>query len=148
MWSVFKVVIEFVAIFTFWHFDHEACSILPPQPGIERTSPAMEGWRLNHRITREVDLSLIICWVQEGGHCYSHAREHLIWGLREELTVSRTQEITPLLSSNSIKQMGALPEGKSPSFWDWEGSLQACWDFPKGPWSQFPLGLIILSFKI
>ena len=155
MWSIFKVVIESVAIFTFWLFGHEACGILPPWLGNGTYIPCIGRRSLNHWITREVDLTLIICWVQEGGDCYSHAPEHLIWGLREELTFSRTQltfsrthEITSLLSSNSIKLMDALPEWKSPSFWEWEGSLQACLDFPKGPWSQFPMGLIILSFKI
>ena len=43
MWSIFKVVIEFVAIFTFWLFGHEACGILPPWPGMEPTSHALEG---------------------------------------------------------------------------------------------------------
>ena len=27
----------------FWFFDHEACVILVPQPGIEPTTPALEG---------------------------------------------------------------------------------------------------------
>ena len=27
----------------FWFFDHEACGILVPQPGIEPTTPALAG---------------------------------------------------------------------------------------------------------
>ena len=27
----------------FWFFDHEACVILPPWPGIEPATPALEG---------------------------------------------------------------------------------------------------------
>ena len=39
MWTIFKVFVEFVAIlllFMFWFFDHVACGILAPQPGVER----------------------------------------------------------------------------------------------------------------
>ena len=48
MWSIFKVFIEFVTIFLpffplFWFFDHKVCGILTLQPGIESTSPALEG---------------------------------------------------------------------------------------------------------
>ena len=42
MWSIFKVVIEFVAIFTFWLFGDEASDILPPWLGMECISPALD----------------------------------------------------------------------------------------------------------
>ena len=38
MWTIFKVFIEFVTIwllFCFWFFDHEACGMLVPGPGVE-----------------------------------------------------------------------------------------------------------------
>ena len=47
MWTVFKVFIEFVTILLLFYvlvfFGHNACEILAPQPGIEPTSPVMEG---------------------------------------------------------------------------------------------------------
>ena len=44
MWTIFKVFIESVTILIlFWFFGHEACGILAPQPGIEPTSPVLEG---------------------------------------------------------------------------------------------------------
>ena len=42
-----KAFIEFVTIlflfYMFWFFDHEACRILAPQPGIEPTLHVLEG---------------------------------------------------------------------------------------------------------
>ena len=42
-----KILIEFVTILLlfsmFWFFDHKACGILVPQPGIKPTAPALEG---------------------------------------------------------------------------------------------------------
>ena len=42
-----KILIEFVTILhlfsVFWFFDHKACGILVPQPGIKPTAPALEG---------------------------------------------------------------------------------------------------------
>ena len=47
MWAIFKVCIEFVAIFLpfyiFWVLCHEVCVILAPQPGIEPASSTLEG---------------------------------------------------------------------------------------------------------
>ena len=45
MWTIFKVFIEFVAVFLmFWgFFGLEACSILVPWPGIETAPAALEG---------------------------------------------------------------------------------------------------------
>ena len=48
MWTIFKIVIEFVTIFVsvFLYvllFGWEACGVLGPQPGIEPTSPSLEG---------------------------------------------------------------------------------------------------------
>ena len=40
----------------FLSFDHAACRILFPPPGIEPTSPAVEVQSLNHWTTREVSL--------------------------------------------------------------------------------------------
>ncbi len=43
----FKVLIEFVTLWLLFYvlffFAHEACGILVPRPGIEPTSPALEG---------------------------------------------------------------------------------------------------------
>ena len=51
MWTIFKVFIEFVIILFlfyvlgsfFFFFGQKACGILVPWPGIEPTTPAMEG---------------------------------------------------------------------------------------------------------
>ena len=42
--TIFKVFIEFVTISLLFHvFDHKACGILTPQPGIEPAPPSLEG---------------------------------------------------------------------------------------------------------
>ena len=46
MWTIFKVLIEFVTIlfsFTFIFFGCEACGILAPQLGIKLATPALKG---------------------------------------------------------------------------------------------------------
>ena len=47
MWTISKVFIESVTIlllfFMFWFFDHEACGVLAPPPGIEPALPPLEG---------------------------------------------------------------------------------------------------------
>ena len=46
MWTILKVFIEFVTIlllFYVWFFDCKARGILPPQPGIEPISAALDG---------------------------------------------------------------------------------------------------------
>ena len=56
MWTIVKVSHEFVTIlflFMLWFFGHEACGILAPLPGIETTTPALEG-SLNHWTARQV----------------------------------------------------------------------------------------------
>ena len=35
-------LLQYCFCFMFWFFDHEACGILAPQPGIEPTSPVLE----------------------------------------------------------------------------------------------------------
>ena len=56
MQTIFKVFNEFVTIlflFMFQFFGHETCGILAPLPGIETTTPALEG-SLNHWTARQV----------------------------------------------------------------------------------------------
>ena len=46
MWTILKVFIEFVTILLLFYvlvFGHEACGILAPRPGIEPTTPELEG---------------------------------------------------------------------------------------------------------
>ena len=46
MWTIFKVFVEFVTILLLFYvlvFDHEACEILVPPPGIKPTPPTLEG---------------------------------------------------------------------------------------------------------
>ena len=46
MWTIFKVVIEFVTIlllFYVFYFGHKAWGILAPWVGIEPVSPVLEG---------------------------------------------------------------------------------------------------------
>jgi len=46
-----------LVVLCFWFFDLEACGILPPQPGIKSTPPALEAQSLNLWI-REVSNTL------------------------------------------------------------------------------------------
>ena len=62
----FKVFIEFVTIllcFMFWPLVYEACGILVPQPGIEPTSPALEGEVLTTGPPGKSQVS-ILTWLQ------------------------------------------------------------------------------------
>ena len=46
MWTIFKVLIEFVTILLLFYvlfFGPEACGLLTPRPGIEPTPAALEG---------------------------------------------------------------------------------------------------------
>ena len=46
MWTIFKVFIKFVTILLLFYtllFGHEACGILPSQPGLEPAPLALEG---------------------------------------------------------------------------------------------------------
>ena len=47
MWAIFEVFIVFVTVllllFMFCFFDWEACVIVVPWPGTERSPPALEG---------------------------------------------------------------------------------------------------------
>ena len=45
MWTIFKVFIKYVTILLLVYtlrFGHEACGILPSQPGLEPAPPALE----------------------------------------------------------------------------------------------------------
>ena len=48
MWTIFKVFIQFVTVWLLFQavgffFGHEACGIFASWPGIEPTSPELEG---------------------------------------------------------------------------------------------------------
>ena len=46
VWTIFKVFVEFVTVLLLFYvlvFDHEACEILVPRPGIKPAPPTLEG---------------------------------------------------------------------------------------------------------
>ena len=57
MWIIFKVYIEFVTIllllFMFWFCGLQACGIAASRPGVEPTSPALEGEVLTTGLPRK-----------------------------------------------------------------------------------------------
>ena len=57
MWTIKKSlfwicysIASVLCFFFFFFFGHEACRILAPQPGIEPTTPALEGEALSTEI--------------------------------------------------------------------------------------------------
>ena len=70
MWTLFKVLIEFVQhcfCFKFWFFGCKACGILESRLGIEPHTPCIGRWNLSHWTAREVpswSLLMSLLWTK------------------------------------------------------------------------------------
>ena len=78
MWTIFKVIIEFVKILlvSWFFFGYEACGILAPQPRTELVPSALESEILITRLPGKSHGSVFIeryVWGKTGEHIYHKA---------------------------------------------------------------------------
>ena len=134
MWTIFKVLIEFVTIFfLFWFFGHKARGILVSQLGIKPAPPAWAG-----KVLTTGSLGKAVDYFLES---HSHHHHHTKKGPVREL--NHSEEHTFLVYSwysIGIAQVNEWSTGRDPSEKKHRGGGETALDLPSS-YCTLPVGI-------